>query len=178
MQAVRERGAVVEAVPAQPLGAPSVCLLVQPGGSVSVVATFERIFCPAHVCVGHACPQISVTPAALADAAVAIGETLARNDFMGALASPAHVRPSRGSCVCMHAHTLRPFCAWCWFLGHDSRSVGAVRRRCARVVMHGPQSGVVRHSRLHAVFARARSREALPERLCACSVVCGSCDCA
>lgn len=108
VQAVREQGAVVEAVPSQPLGAPSVCLLVQPTGAVSVVATFERIFCPAHVCVGHACPQMSVTPAALADAAVAIGEALARDDFMGAPAPPDRVAPALHlhaghPCVCMHA---------------------------------------------------------------------------
>lgn len=98
MQAVRERGAVVEAAPAQPLGAPSVSLLVQPSGTVSIVATFERIFCPAHVCVGHAFPQISVTPAALADAAVAVGETLARHAFMGT-ALPLLQLLGRTTCV-------------------------------------------------------------------------------
>eukprot|EP00892_Ulva_mutabilis_P008799 jgi/Ulvmu1/6291/UM281_0004.1 len=83
VQAVRERGAVVEAAPAQPLGAPSVSLLVQPDGAAATVATVERIFAPAYVCIGHAFPQASVTPAALADAAAAVGTQLAQAGFMG-----------------------------------------------------------------------------------------------
>jgi hypothetical protein len=84
VQAVRERGAVVEAAPPVTLGAPSAALFIEPTGTVKIVATMERVFQPAFVVVGHVFPQVSVTHTALSDAASAIGDSLAALGFLGA----------------------------------------------------------------------------------------------
>jgi hypothetical protein len=88
LQAVREKGAVIEAAATTVLGSPSACVLVEPTGDVNVIATMERMFHPAYTTVGHVFPQVSVTHSALADAATAIGATLASIGFTG---TGAHV---------------------------------------------------------------------------------------
>jgi hypothetical protein len=47
-----ERGGVVEASPAVVTGSPSVNLLVEPTGHVTVLSTHEQIFCPAYRFIG------------------------------------------------------------------------------------------------------------------------------
>jgi hypothetical protein len=76
MQAVRLRGAVVEAAAEVTLGSPTASILIEPDGTVRIIATMEQIFSPAYCCVGHTFPQTSVVHLALADAAAAIGKHL------------------------------------------------------------------------------------------------------
>lgn len=87
MQAVRQRGAVLEAASPLPLGSPSVALLIEPDSSVRVVATMEQIFSPKYRVVGHSFPQVSVVHSALVDAATAVGAKLAEVSFVGAHSS-------------------------------------------------------------------------------------------
>lgn len=84
VQAVREKGAVIESAATMVLGSPSACVLIEPTGGVKVVATMERMFHPTYCTVGHVFPQVSVTHSALAEAAAAIGDTLASIGFIGA----------------------------------------------------------------------------------------------
>ena len=84
VQAVREKGAMVEAAAPMTLGAPSAALFIEPTGAVKVIATMERVFQPAYTTVGHVFPQVSVTHSALADAATAVGDSLVGLGFMGA----------------------------------------------------------------------------------------------
>jgi hypothetical protein len=93
VQAVRERGAVVEAAAEVVLGSPTASILVEPSGSVRVVATMEQIFSPAYCCVGHTFPQTSVVHSAIADAALAVGDRLSAVRFMGVPLSPV--------CLCL-----------------------------------------------------------------------------
>jgi hypothetical protein len=96
---VRQRGAVVEAAAAAPLGAPSVALLVEPAGGVRIVATLEALHGAPYRVAGHSFPQACVVPSAVADAAMAIGKELAAASFIGAL-DPT-LRESHGTDGCM-----------------------------------------------------------------------------
>ena len=89
LQAVRQRGAIVEAAAPVTLGSPSVNLLIEPTGAVKVLSTMEQIFCPAFRAVGHSFPQASVVHSALYDAASAIGKTLAQQAVIGATSKQA-----------------------------------------------------------------------------------------
>ena len=82
---MRQKGAIIEAAASMVMGSPSACVLVEPSGHVKVIATMERMFHPTYTTVGHVFPQVSVTHSALADAATAIGDSLASIGFIGTL---------------------------------------------------------------------------------------------
>ena len=97
------------------LGSPSACILVEPSGDVKVIATMERMFHPTYTIVGHVFPQVSVTHSALADAAAAIGETLASIGFIGALLSDASVLTLLFALL-QGFSTSRDSLHWCFWL--------------------------------------------------------------
>ena len=59
LQAVRVRGAVIEAAASNLLGSPAVALLIRPDASVAVVATMEQIFGAKYQVVGLSLIHIS-----------------------------------------------------------------------------------------------------------------------
>ena len=72
--AFAERGGVIEACAATVIGSPVVNMFVEPSGAVRVISTHEQIFCPPYRVVGSSFPHSSVPAAALADAALAVGQ--------------------------------------------------------------------------------------------------------
>lgn len=82
--AFAERGGVIEACAATVIGSPVVNMLVEPSGAVRVISTHEQIFCPPYRVVGSSFPHSSVPAAALADAALAVGQACWRaREFPG-----------------------------------------------------------------------------------------------
>jgi len=77
------RGGVIEAVPAQVVGSPTVTATISPDGDVAVVATHEMVFCPAYQAIGSSFPQQSVPPGALSDAAEAVARSLYKSGIIG-----------------------------------------------------------------------------------------------
>jgi hypothetical protein len=74
---------VIEASPALVTGSPSVNLLIEPTGYVTVLSTHEQIFCPAYRFIGASFPQSSVPHAALAQAAEVVGLACFRSGIIG-----------------------------------------------------------------------------------------------
>ena len=92
--AFAERGGVIEACAAAVIGSPVVNMFVEPSGAVRVISTHEQIFCPPYRVVGSSFPHSSVPAAALADAALAVGQACWR------------AREFPGCCGCLPAGTV------------------------------------------------------------------------
>ena len=83
MQAVRQRGAVIEAAASTSLGSPTVSLLIEPTGAVRVVATMDQLFGARYRSTGHAFPQCTVVHGAIVDAATAVSKQLVAAGYVG-----------------------------------------------------------------------------------------------
>eukprot|EP00002_Diphylleia_rotans_P032497 TRINITY_DN6832_c0_g3_i2.p1 TRINITY_DN6832_c0_g3~~TRINITY_DN6832_c0_g3_i2.p1 ORF type:complete len:1023 (+),score=225.37 TRINITY_DN6832_c0_g3_i2:269-3070(+) len=80
---VAKYGAVIEACPGQVLSSPTVNIIIEPDGAVSVLSTHEQVFSQPFFCAGTVFPQTTLPAAALADASVAIGRACFQKNIIG-----------------------------------------------------------------------------------------------
>lgn len=76
-------GGVIEAVPPAHVDSPSVNLLIEPGGNITIHSTHDHIFSPEYTYVGASFPQVSANNKALVGAATAVAQICKDKGMVG-----------------------------------------------------------------------------------------------
>eukprot|EP00736_Rhodelphis_marinus_P005987 Rmarinus@m.15797 len=83
LKAFTRYGGVIEACPTKVTGSPTVNILIEPTGELTIMSTHDQVFSPPYVAVGASCPQSSVPYAALSNATTAIAKVCVEKGLFG-----------------------------------------------------------------------------------------------